>query len=169
MTNPLHKASENDRRLRDELLRLFPQLAEDEKALLDTLDGESDLDAQVRAVVLSILTDEGLVMGLEATIDMLGKRRLRLEERALTKRALVLAAIQNAGRKRFEFPEATVYTAKGKDKVIITDEDALAAQYWKPQPAKVDKALIGDDLRAGVEVDGATLSNGADVLHIKKG
>lgn len=170
MSAPIVQAAEADRRIRDELLRRFPNLGEDERALLDTLDGLSDFDAQAGALVRSILIDEGMSAGCSVVIQEATERRDRLKTRAKTKRAALFHAMELAGRKKLPgLAEATVFIAKNKRQVVITDEDAIPARYWEPQPAKLDRTALAEDLRAGAEIEGATLDNGSVSLRIIKG
>lgn len=171
MTN-LQRHAAADLMLREELLRQFPTLADDEPALVDTLDGESDFDQRVRAVVVSALADEDLAEGLTAALKARKaeweKRIVRLQERAHAKRLSIQAAMEIAGRQRFEFPEATVsIRTPGKGKVIVTDESKLGPRFWRHKPAEVDKVAIGEALDAGETVDGATRSNPMPTLQIK--
>jgi hypothetical protein len=168
MTN-LHHAAHNDRALRDELLRRFPALAEDEQALLDTLDGESDFDRQVLAVLRSADHDDMLAAGIESRLDELQARKSRLAERVTQKRAAILHAMELAGRRRIELPDATVSVRATPAKVVITDEAKVPAQFFEPQPPKLSKAAVKAALEAGTEVPGAMLSNGGSTISIRRG
>lgn len=167
MTNLQH-AAHNDRVLREELLRRFPSLAEDEQALLDTLDGESDFDRQVLAVLRSADNDAMLAAGIEARLDELQARKVRLEERTQNKRAAILHAMQAAGRKKVELPDATVSIRATPPSVIITDEAAVPPDYFTPQPPKLPKSAVKDALQGGKEVPGAMLSNGGASLSVRR-
>lgn len=169
MTAPLQHAASVDRRLRDELLRLYPSLAEDDQALADTLDGESDFDRVAGAVLRSLLIDEALADGVDELIQECRARKLRFEERAQTKKAALTAALEHAGRKRLELPEGTLTIRSNPGSAIITDEDKVPARYIVLHPATIDKRAVTTDLRDGKEVPGATLSNGSTSLQIRKG
>jgi len=167
MTRSLQPEAAADAEMREELLRRFPSLADDEPALNDTLDGVSNLPDRCRAVIVSALEDEALAEMLAGRVKAYGNRKLRLAERAQHKRAIVQAAMEAAGRKRFDFPEATLSISKGVAKVVITDESALVDPYVRVK-REPDKKLIGDDLKAGLAVEGATLSNPMPVLHVSE-
>jgi hypothetical protein len=169
MTSPLFQSAEQDRRIRDELLRMYPTLAEDDPALLDTLDGESDFDQQARAVLRSILIDEALADGVDELMVECRDRKSRLADRAKAKRGALLAALELAGRRKMELPEATLVVRENPRQPVITDEDALPARYWIAADPKLDTRQIGADLRAGQDVPGATLGNGSVSLQIRKG
>jgi hypothetical protein len=166
---PIVQAAEADKRIRDELVRRFPDLGDDERALLDTLDGLSDFDSQAAAVVRSILIDEGMAAGCSVVIREAEERRDRLKARAKSKRAALFNAMELAQRRKLDLAEATVFIGKNKRKLITTDEDAIPARYWEPQPAKLDRTALAADLAAGMGVEGATLDNGSTSLRIIKG
>lgn len=168
MTNLQH-AAHTDRALRDELLRRFPSLADDEQALLDTLDGESDFDRQVLAVLRSADHDDMLAAGIESRLDELQARKARLAERVTQKRAAILSAMQAAERKKVELPDATVSVRATPAKVIIVDEAQIPPDYFEPQPPRLSKTAVKVALDEGKEVPGAMLSNGGVTLAIRKG
>jgi hypothetical protein len=164
----LQQSASRDSALRDELLRRFPTLAEDEQALLDTLDGVSDLDRQVLAVLRSADNDEMLAAGIEHRLDELQARKARLDERSKSKRAAILHAMDHAGRKKIELPDGTVSVVPTRPSVIITDETKVPRKFFKPQPAKLSKADIKAALDAGKKVAGAMLSNVGITLSVRR-
>jgi hypothetical protein len=157
-----------DAALREALLREFPTLADDEPALLDTLDGISDFPERCRALIVSSFDDETMAEALAARVKKMASRKSRLEDRAARKKYLVQAAMETAARRRFDFPEATVTLTKGSRHVIVTDEKALPDAYVKiiRKPIKAD---IKTALEGGDEVPGAVLSNPAPTISIRQG
>jgi hypothetical protein len=153
-------------RLRAELLERFPELADDEEALGDTLSGESDLPETVAQIIRSALADERLAEGINEYIAKLQLRRHRLNGRAARKRALALYAMTEGNVPRITQPDFDAYTGRSRGKVIVTDEDALALEYvrLKREP---DKKAIGEELRNGGVVSGAELSNPEPILVVK--
>ncbi len=153
-------------RLRNELLERWPELANDEEVLADTLEGASDLPGVTAQIIRSALADELLSAGITGHIDQLRRRKQRLEERASRKRALALYAMQEGNLPRITQPDFSAHVGRSRSKVIITDEDALVLEYvrLKREP---DKTAIGEALRKGDTVDGATLSNPEPTLTVK--
>lgn len=166
MTERLEIEAAADAALREALLREFPTLAEDEPTLTDTLDGISDFPERCRAIICSHLDDKAMVAALAIRIDEMQARKSRLDERLKRKKALVQAAMQAAGRKRFEFPEATLTMAKGRRRVIITDADAVPDIYCRIERTP-DKTVIHDEIEAGGTVAGAELSNAEPTLSVR--
>lgn len=165
----LQQTVAQDKLLRDQLLARFGDaLADDEQALIDTLDGVSDFDGQALAVLRSAEDDEMLVTGIKERIDQLRSRAERLTARAAAKREAVLFAMIETGRKKIEAPDCTVSVRATPASVVITDETAIPDDYLKPQPPKVDKAAIRDALKQGASIPGAMLSNGGQSLGIRR-
>ncbi len=153
-------------RLRAELLERFPELAHDEEALVDTLEGASDLPDATARIIRSALTDECLADGTGEHIAKLQKRKQYLEWRATRKRALALYAMQEGNLPRIIQPDFSAHIGRSRGKVIITDELALTHEYvrLKKEP---DKKAIGEALRNGEWVEGATMSNPEPTLTVK--
>lgn len=167
MTN-LHDASAGYRRLREVLLVQYPELAEDERALVDTLDGISDLDTAIAAVMASREDDLALIEAIKARTSDLTARKSRIEARADAKKAAVLSAMVECGRRKIDLPEITLSVTPVKPSVVITDETLLPDDVKEPQPAKVSRTLIKAALDEGKEVPGAYLSNGGQTLSVRR-
>lgn len=171
MTINLAVAVNNDRTARAELLRQFPGLEDDETALLDTLEGITDLADQIDAVVSSALEDELMASALKARMTEMKARAERLEHRSEAKRHAALNAMLESGRKKLERPAFTLSATTKAPAVIVTDESAVPSEYMRqpdPPAPKPDKKLIGDALKAGKEVPGCQLSNGGFSLTVRR-
>lgn len=166
MNGRLDTEAAADAALREALLREFPTLADDEPALIDTLDGISDFPERCRALIVSHLDDKAMVAALSIRVDEMQGRAARLTERAQRKKLLVQAAMQAAARKRFEFPEATLTMGKGRAKVIITDAEKVPDKFCKTERTP-KKSEIHDAIEAGETVPGAELSNAEPTLSVR--
>lgn len=167
----LHTAVRYHELLRDRLLAEFPELREDQTALADTLDGVSDLDEAIAAVVRSMDDDLMMVNGIEERAQDLAARSARYEQRIVTKRKLVAEAMEAAGKRKIVAPDFTLSLTPLKAKVLITDE-ALIPDFYKvtPEPSapRPDKKLLAEDLAECGPVSGATLSNGGFSITLRK-
>jgi hypothetical protein len=155
--------------LREQLRFAFPEA--DEDTLADTLEGESNLDQLLIAVMRSADEDEILVAGIKARVEELNERKKRIERRIEAKEAIVLSAMERANLKKIEAPDFTVSTRAVPGKVVITDETLIPAEFMRtPEPpAPVpDKKAIGDALKANTEVPGCLLSNGGAGLSVRR-
>lgn len=161
-------ASVNEYRLtKERLLAMFPDLAEDEQTLLDTLEGETSLQEQIVALMRSADNDRILVMGIKERIAELGERMNRLEARHDTKRELIASAMAAADLKKIEAPEWTISLRRIPPSVVIQNEDAIPEQFKKSRTlVSVDKTA----LKAALEneaIPGAVMSNGGIGLTVR--
>lgn len=167
-THELHEQTVAYQRLRESLLASYPSLADDEQALVDTLDGISDLDLAIAAVMRSREDDLALSEALKLRIDDMRSRLSRFEARADAKKAAVFSAMQAAGLRRKEFADFTLSIGAGRAAVRVTDEARVPQDYMKQPPAVPDKALIAQAIKDGHTVAGAELSNGSEILTVKR-
>jgi hypothetical protein len=66
-------------------------------------------------------------------------------------------------------PEATLSLREGLPSLTVTDETQIPVTYWREKVIRtLDKVALGDDLRAGRNVDGATLGNAQPVLTVRR-
>jgi hypothetical protein len=170
MTN-LDAAARSNAILREELLRAYPGLVEDDQALSDTLEGISDFADAVAAVVRSMDDDEMMAVGIGCRCEELKARQQRYEARFASKRVALALAMERAGEKKIVAPDFTLSLTPTPQKAIITDEAILPADYLaRPDPPapRPDKRLILQALKDGYEVPGATLSNGGQTVTLRK-
>jgi hypothetical protein len=84
------------------------------------------------------------------------------------KRTLIAKAMELAEIKKREAPAGTVSLKRVPPCAIITDESAIPSRFWKAQAPKLDKAAVSHALRdEGVDIPGATLSNGTLTIAIR--
>jgi hypothetical protein len=162
----LGTALQNDKALKAELLRQFPELSDDEQALIDTLDGISDLDEQILAVLRLAVEREALATGLEVLMEKHDTRRKRLQLGAEKLRDAVLYVMLEAGRKKIVASDMTVSVAAGRAGVQITDETALPDSMVKMERVPL-KSAIKDALKAGQAVPGAMPTNPRPTLNVR--
>lgn len=138
----------------------------DEEFIRDTLEGEMDFEGIVRKLVAEIGEDEALAAGVNKYAEELAARKQRLTNRAKLKRSLVCTALEISGRKKMELDVGTVALSAVNPKAIVTEEADVPAEFFKPQPPKLDQTALTAALREGREVKGATLSNGGSTIRI---
>ncbi|MEQ9594467.1 siphovirus Gp157 family protein [Parvibaculum sp.] len=141
--------------LRERLEAEFPDL--DDETLADTLEGETELTEALAALLRSREEDLGLIAGLKARLSDLRTRLERFQDRAERKRRLVTDVMSRAEIRRITEPDFTVSLRTSPPAVVIEDEERIPDAYWKAQPPKLDRAALGDALKAGRAVDGASL------------
>ena len=151
--------------LRQQLVAKFAGL--DEETLQDTLEGITDLQEMIASIIRSALVDEALHEGLRRRLNDMKERLSRIEIRAGKKRELALGAMIEAGIDKIEQPDFTASVRAGAPSIVLIAEDSIPAAYWLPQPPRLDRQSILVELKGGVPVPGAELSNPNPVLMVR--
>ena len=151
--------------LKQRVLSEYPDI--DEESLADTLEGITDLHEMIAAVIRSALVDEALQVGLRGRVIEMKERLSRLELRANKKRELALEAMTEVGLTRLEQPDFTASARAGSPALVITAEDRVPQAYWLPQPSRLDRHAVLSQLKRGIEIPGAVLSNPKPVLSVR--
>ena len=139
----------------------------DERTLLDTLEGETELHEALLVVADRIQETEALAKGLKAHIADLGQRKSRLERTAETLRNIVLSTMDTANPDTITGPHVTLSRGRVAGKLIVSDEAQVPSDYWKPQDPVLDKKALTAALKDGADVPGAELSNGGISLTMR--
>ena len=142
-------------------------LTDDEDAIRDTLEGETNLHGAIRALVLSITEDAMLRDGAAEAAKKLTERADRFKGRIEAKRELIRLAMEIADWQTREMDVATVTLKRAAPALQVIDESIIPADFFKPGKPKLDSAAVLKALKDGHSVAGATLKNGAPVLAIK--
>lgn len=150
------------------LKSVLQTITDDEDAIADTIEGETNLHEAIAAVMRDITEDEILLAGLEAMLKTLSDRKARIEYRIERRRAAILRGMEVGELKRLELPEATLSIRRVPPVLEITDEAQIPEIYWKPQPLKLDKAVIKSMLAGGENIPGAVLGNGSQSLSVRR-
>lgn len=156
--------------LKDQLLAVYPQLAEDEQALLDTLDGMDTLNEQVVAILRHAIERETHGKALSELIEAMTTRKRRLEDGAKSLRTAALRAMQEAGIKKIAAPDMTIGVSPGKPRLVITDETAIPSELCRVK-REPDRKAIADYLseRPNLMPNWATWDAPRPFLQIHKG
>lgn len=151
--------------LKERLLADWPSL--DEETLGDTLEGITNLHEMIAAVVRSALVDQALQSGLRSRIEDMKERLARLEARGDKKRRLAFEAMAESGLTKLEEADFTASLRAGSPALVVVTEEDIPDRYWVPQPAKLDRQTILSELKRGVGIPGAYLSNAKPVLSVR--
>ena len=168
ITNPVldaWKAIEAARVLKEQIAQLA---AGDTEFIRDTLEGETDFEGIARSLLASIGEDEALIAGLKTYGDDLSVRRDRIATRVQLKRALLASALEIAERPKLELDIGTLSLTKVPPKAQVLEEADVPADYWQPQPPKLDLKSLTAALRDGKSVPGAALTNGGQTVTIRR-
>lgn len=151
--------------LKERLTADFPDL--DDETLADTLEGETSLNEALAGIVRSREEDLALIGGLKSRLEALKGRLDRFQERADRKRRLVTEVMARAKIKRIVEPDFTVSLRTSPPAVVVEDEASIPADYWKTQPPKLDRLALGEALKSGKDVKGATLGEPKPSISIR--
>jgi hypothetical protein len=156
---------------RDQLLKSlsdrFPD--SDQKTLCDTVEGLTDLNEMLEAVVRSRDEDIALTDALKCRVDEMQERLGRLRDLANKKKDIVANAMDRAGIKKIEAPEFTISCRRTTPPLLVDDESAVPEKYWRPQPSKLDRSGLIAALKAGESISGAILGNGGITISVRRG
>ena len=114
---------------------------DDERLLLDTLEGETDAFELVRRLLDGIERDEGDAEVLADQIAQREARMRRCKERNTGRREAISAIMQCAGLKKLPLPEATLTLRDLKPKLAIVSDDAVPEQYQVVKRTPDKKAI----------------------------
>ncbi len=151
--------------LRERLVEDFPDA--DEECLRDTLEGLTNLTDMLAEVLRSALDDQAFVTALRGRVGDMQARLTRIEERARKKRDLVCSVMERADVRKLTEPDLTVSLRPSRAPLVVTDEEAIPGDYWKAQPAKLDRQGLLAVLSAGRDVPGALLGNAPMTISVR--
>lgn len=151
--------------LRERLLAEDPDL--DEQTLADTLEGLTDLHEVVVAIIRAAITDEALSEGLRDRVGQMQERLARFEDRAARRRRIACDTMVDAAIKKITAPDFTISLRAGSPSLVVTDETAIPQAYWVARQPRLDRQSLQADLKRGIAVAGATLSNSEPVLSVR--
>lgn len=152
---------------RARLLADDPDLAHDEAALVELLgDADGDVQGILARLLRGAVHAAAMASSAQDMATNLRARQDRYKRRADTMRATAFAILDAIGQRRVELPDLTAAIRTGVPSVVVTDEMDLPDTYIRVTRAP-DKAALLTDLKRGVEIPGAQLSNSAPTIMIK--
>ena len=163
--NNLAFSSLHYRAIRDRVRAHDPQI--DEQTLADTVEGLTDLDEILAAIVRAALADEALATGLKGRMTEMQERLERLQERAAKRRQVVKDTMVELDLKKLTAPDFSASIRPGMPALLVIDEAAVPSIYWEPREPRLDKQCLLAELKQGAEITGVTLSNPEPVLSVR--
>ncbi len=165
MSHPVLHELTHHRYLRERLEAAFPDA--DEETLMDTLEGMTSLTDSLAELLRSSQEDQSLASALRSRMSDMQERCARFEERARKKRNLVCTVMEEADLKKLMEPDFTVSLRPSRAPLMIIDEAAIPGDYWRPQPAKLDRLGLISALGAGRDIAGAVLGNPPMTISVR--
>jgi hypothetical protein len=166
MTYPLQAAAQRYHSLKASLLEAMPDLAEDPECLLDTLEGETDINEQLIILLRSAMQDRALAFGLRDLLERMKERLTYLEAREHRKRQIALHYMEDLDIKKLTAPDMSVSRRMVPPSVRIIDEKLIPKEYMRVH-YEPNKTAIKQALTEGKPVDGCLLSNTSETISIK--
>lgn len=140
---------------------------DDEQAFLDTLEGESDVNAAASRVVRWMLEQDAHANACKELAAVYVARASMFANRHDKAKGALLDLLNELGVKSMPLPEASL-TAKATPPKLIGDVDAATLpDNLRRTSYAADKAAIKAELEAGREVAGFSLSNGGQSLQVR--
>ncbi len=165
MSHPVLYELTHRQYLRERLEAAFPDA--DEETLRDTLEGMTSLTDSLAELLRSSQEDQSLASALRSRLADMQERCSRFEERARKKRELVCTVMEEADLKKLTEPDFTVSLRPARAPLMIIDEAAIPGDYWRPQPAKLDRMGLISALGAGRDIAGAVLGNPPMTISVR--
>ncbi len=157
MPQPVLRELTHHRYLRERLEAAFPDA--DEETLRDTLEGMTSLTDSLAELLRSSQEDQTFASALQSRMADMQERLSRFEARARKKRELVCTVMEQADLKKLVEPDFTVSLRPSRPPLMIIDEATIPGDYWKPQPAQLDRMGLISALSNGRDIPGAVLGN----------
>ena len=135
----------------------------DEQTFQDTLEAmdfaaEIEDKAEGYAKVITML--QGDVKQCREEKKRIAENRKTMENKIQRMKDRLQEAMEYTGHTKIKTPLFSLSVQNNPPGVSIPDESAVPEAYRIPQPAKVDKKKILDDLRAGAAFDWAAMTQG---------
>ncbi len=167
MSINLRAAALNHAELREKLKAEYG-LADDDQALIDTLDGMSDLKDMLVWAARRAKELEAQSGGLKDYIGQLRERQERIDGAAARLRERIAVAMLDAGETSIKDASLTLSARIGPSKVHVTNELELPPEYMRQKVIYTpDKDAIREAIDAGEPVPGAQLTNGQPTLTVR--
>ena len=165
MSQPVRHELTHHQYLRERLEAAFPDA--DEETLRDTLEGMTSLTDSLAELLRSSQEDQSLASALRSRMADMQERCARFDARARKKRELVCTVMEEAELKKLTEPDFTVSLRPARAPLMIIDEAAIPGDYWKPQPAKLDRMGLISVLSNGRDIAGAVLGNPPMTISVR--
>lgn len=149
-----------------DLIAVYPELEEDENLRADTLEGATDINAVLSKLVQEREAAYGMAEGVKVPVEDLRQRKARLERRGDGYGEAIERIMNAAGLSKVTLPNATLSITNAAPSVVVSDEAAIPDQFWRVK-REIDKPAINAAVKAGEEIPGVSVSNGATRLTVR--
>lgn len=142
-----------------QLLALAEDPDTDPAVLKDTMDGiEGAIEDKAQGYAMVMKELESSEIAIKNEIDRLNARRLTIANSVRCMKLSLQEAMELTGKTKFKTDLFSFGIQKNPPSVVLdVDPGVLPEEYLIPQPPKVDKAKIKEDLKAGLDIGVAHL------------
>ncbi len=143
--------------------RMLLEMAEDPDVdpavLKDTMDGiEGAIEEKAEGYAMVMKELEASENAIKNEIDRLNARRLTITNSVHCMKLSLQEAMELTGKTKFKTDLFSFGIQKNPPSVVLdVDPEVLPDEYLIPQPPKVDKTKIKEDLKAGLDIGVAHL------------
>lgn len=134
----------------------------DEQTVADTMEAIG-AEEKLESYVYVQKTLEAELAAFKAEKERICSRIDTLTKQIDRMKAAQIAFMQATNQRRAKAGTFTI-ALRESEAVCVTDESAIPAAFWKPQPAKLDKAAVKAALKAGEAVAGAALQTNTNLI-----
>jgi len=143
-----------------------PELKDDDTFKSDILEGSTDYIDIINKCLLELSITEGYIEGIKISRARMDDRIERHSAKVDLIRALLRRMLEIADMKTVKAANGTVSLKQKPLSVQIVDEGLIPNEFMRIK-FEPNKTLIGEKLKAGEDVPGATLSNGGETLTVR--
>lgn len=157
------------RELQQQIANLFleyPELKDDEVMRIDMLEGATDIQELLTAVLGGIADAEAMSEKQTVLLENLKARKARYDRQVEFLRAMIGKIMAWADLQKVVLPEATLSMRLGQQKLIGDPDVALLPEDLIKVTRTPDRPKIREALRRGENVPECTLSNAEPALSI---
>lgn len=141
----------------------------DEDLKLDMLEGSTDLNEIVSALLAANEDDEGDIAKMDAQIDMRAARQQRLEARIEARKKAIASLMDCAAITKLPLPEATVSLRTLQPRPKVVDENAVPADLMTSKiVCKPNMEAIKEAIERGETIPGVVMTNGSASLTVRR-
>jgi hypothetical protein len=144
------------------------ELTEDDLQMyIDTLDSIKDaIDGKCENIAKFLRNIEGDIDAYKSEEKRLAKKRKYLENKYDGLKGYMEQMLINANIKQVKAGNFNIRFQKSPSSVEVVDEASIPNEYKEPQPAKIVKKAILDDLKKGKVISGVLLVDDKEHLRI---
>ncbi len=157
--------------LKQRLLAECPDIEDDPKLWLDTLDGQTDAVDTIRNLIRASIDADVLAEATRQRQAEIAARAERAERRKLALRTAAVTFMDLAGIAKLPEPDFTARVQAGQQSLGQIDLDAIPQEFVDTEVVVTRRPLkdrITAALKAGQTVTGAQLRQGSPFLVIKR-